>query len=643
MYRACWFVILACIAACDHKPKFGTAHPRIYIDANRDRLTAALKAQTPEAMRFVALVDRWVGGENVYGFAAWNAALLGQLTGDPKYCTAAIAAIDQQVSAAESAISGGTKPTVAGDDYYSVGDDIGDLALVYDWCSTSITGSQQSRWLAYANQAVTNVWNPMTATWGGKSATWSGWAIDDPDDNYYYAFLRATMLLGLAAHGDAPGIDAWLAEFHDTKLVGELVPAFDHDLVGGGSREGTGYGVAMRGLFQLYDLWAASTTETIATDTPHTRASLLAFIHETLPTLDRVAPVGDQSRDSTASFFDYHRDYVQELVALFPNDPLAPRAQALLAASSVPAMTAEFMFVYDFLHPATQATTLDGLGTAYYASGAGQLYARSGWDTHATWLDFIAGSYTESHAHQDQGSLMIYKDGWLAYDANIDSHSGLRQEIASHGALRVDAGGTTVPQQVGTTAQQLVALHRGTNYLHAAADVVGAYNGSPNVTAMQREIVYLEPDCIVVYDRATTPASTQQVWQLPSPVQPTIAGTQTTVTTTTHALHVERESPTSATASVHSFATDSDFSNGFRLDETIAGGDNRWLHVLWIDSAVSGISTHDASTVTVTLADGTTALIAFTPNAIGATLTLTPPNGAPSTVTLGAGVDPLPE
>src|SRR5262249_53589936 len=132
-------------------------------------------------------------------------------------------------------------PDVASDDYLQIGDDIGDLAITYDWCSDAITGDQQKAWLAYGQQAVFNVWNPDQAEWGGKPAKWDGWAIDDPADNYYYSFLRATMLFGLAAHGDLADADQWLTQFHDTKLMGELVPMFDSDLVGGGSREGTGY------------------------------------------------------------------------------------------------------------------------------------------------------------------------------------------------------------------------------------------------------------------------------------------------------------------------------------------------------------------------------------------------------------------
>jgi hypothetical protein len=637
MFRlAVVFVVVAAACGSDGSkgPSFQGQHPRIYLGANKDRLKAGLSH--PAGVRFQKMVDGWVAGQMVYAFPRWNAALLGQLTGDPKYCMAAVASIDMDVKTAETAIAGGSAPDVAGDDYLQVGPDIGDLALVYDWCNDVVPGDRKSAWLNYANQTVTNIWKPDAATWGGKATPWSGWAIDDPSDNYYYSFLRATMLLGLAAHDELPATNAWLTEFHDTKIMGELVPTFDMDLVGGGSREGTGYGTAMKELWEIYDQWNASTGEMIATKTPHTRASMIAFMHQVLPTLDRVAPTGDQSRDSTASFFDYHRQYLQELVALFPTDPVAPRAQAMLAASSVPMMGQQFMYAYDFLYEnaSVTPTMLDGLGTAYYAPGIGELYARSGWDTHATWVNLIAGPYTQSHAHQDQGSLMIYKDGWLAYDPVVDSHSGLTQQVDAHGLLRIDDGGP-LPQKQGTSSQML-AIHHGTGWLHAAADMTSVYDGK--VGKIQREIVYLEPDCVVVYDRATTTASQNQIWSLAFPQTPTIAGTQTSMTASGHTLNIERVTPsTGVTSTVHNYTADGDFMNGFRLDEQLAGGDQRWLHVIWIDGAVSSVSAHDANTVDL-MVGGKTVQVSFDPTQIGGTLTIDS-----STTTLGAGIDQLPE
>jgi hypothetical protein len=392
----------------------------------------------------------------------------------------------------------------------------------------------------------------------------------------------------------------------------------------------------LRTLFELYDLWEGSTGEALATRTAHTKASLPAFMHSVVPTLDRIAPTGDHSRDSTAAFFDYHRNYLQELVHLFPDDANAGRAQSLLAASSVPQMEHGFMHVYDFLYANTHvaAMPLADMPTAYHAPGIGQLYARSSWDKRATWVNLIAGAYDQSHAHQDQGALMIYKDGWLAYDVNVDSHSGLRQEAAAHGLVRIVNSGATIEQRTGTQSS-LVALHRGSNWLHASADLTPAYKGSTVVTKVQRELVFIQPDIIVVYDRVTSKSGSEQIWQLVSPARPTISGARATIAASGHTLAVDRIAPATATSSVHDFSSESDFSGGFRLDTKLAGGDQRFLHVLSIDGAATS-TTAETDGVTINLASGGTAVVRFNRDGVGGTLTI-----GGSTTTLGAGIDPL--
>jgi hypothetical protein len=622
-------------------PVYPTAHPRIYLTPNRSRLAAALSAKTSAATRFKGLVDQWLNGADIWGFQAWNAALIGQLTGTAAYCTKAVATIESQVSEAEVAIASSQAPVVAGDSYLEIGDMVGDLALVYDWCFAQTTASQRSRWLKYADQAIWNVWHNDTAKWGNATIPWSGWATNDPSDNYYYSFLRATMLLGLAAKGEDAQADTWIKQFRDTKVLGQLVPTFNADLVGGGSREGTGYGVAMRRLFELYDIWKATTGENLAVKTSHTRQSLLAMVHQLVPTRDRVAPTGDLSRDSTAAFFDYHRNYFQELIQMFPSDALAQRAKTQLAASSVPAMGSSFMLAYDFLYDdsAVTAKPVDGLNTSYYAPGIGELYVRSGWGSDATWVNLIAGPYTQSHAHQDQGSLLIYKGGWLAYDAVIDSHSGLTQETTAHGLVRISSGGEPV-RQIADTLSKLSALHQGAGYTYASADLTPAYDGNAAVQKSQRDVVVLLPSTVVVFDRVTSASGTTQTWQLASPVAASISGATATISNAGHTLAVQKL--TGGAMSVTAMpSVDSDFAGGFRLDETMAGGDNRYLHVLSVDGSVSSSSAAgDAAHpgVTVQLAGGHTATVTFNRDTPGATVVL---DGV--TKQLAAGVDSLPE
>jgi hypothetical protein len=619
-------------------PVYPTEHPRIYLTPHRARLEALLTANTPAAAKFKTKVDQWVAGADIWGFQAWNAALLGQLTGDAKYCTKSIAVVEAQVVEAESKIASGAAPTVAGDSYLQIGEMVGDLALIYDWCFDQVTEGQRTRWLSYANQAIWNVWHHTEAKWGNATIPWTGWSVNNPSNNYYYSFLRATMLVGLAAKGESPEADEWIVKFHDEKVMAQLVPTFESDLVGGGSREGTGYGVAMRRLFEIYDLWESTTGESLARRTKHTRASMVSFMHQTLPTLDRVAPTGDQSRDSTASFFDYHRNYLQELIAIFPNDPLAGRAKTLLDDSSVTAMGSGFMVAYDFLYDNTDVTTraLDDLGSTYYATGIGELYTRSGWDKNATWVNLIAGPYTESHAHQDQGSIMIYKGGWLAYDPVIHSKSGLNQETTSHSLVRIDQGGSPV-RQVASTTSKLLALHSGEGWVHAAADLTPAYKGHAAVQKIHREFVYLKPDVVVVFDRVQTASGTTQTWQLAAPVQPAVSGNSATIANAGHSLEVTRVAPSAGSMSTYGYAANSDFTGGHRLDLAQPGGDNRYLHVLAVDNAATSIAAAGPTGVTVS-AGGRTATITFNRDTVGGTLVL---DG--ETISLADGIDQQPE
>ncbi len=621
-------------------------HPRIALndETTRARLLAALEADTPAAARFREIVDSEMAGTDHYEFQPWFAALLGELTDEASYCEYAIAGTDAVVTAEEALIAMGERAEVAGDSYLYVGDTVGNLALVYDWCFDSLTDDQRQRWLSYANQAVWNVWHPAEASWGGVIHDWSGWSIDNPSNNYYYSFLQATLYLGLAAHEEHPDAAGWVTMFRETKIAGQLVPQFEADLAGGGSREGTGYGVAMARLFRLYDFWETSTGESIKNLTGHTRASLLHILHTTVPTLDRIAPVGDHARDSTAALFDYHRDYVQLLAHMYQDDPAAPTARWWLQACSVPEMSQHFMAVWDFWYGSTvPAAPESGLHSAYHATGTGQVYARSSWDTDATWVHLAAGPYTESHAHRDKGSILFYRGEWLAYDQNILSHSGIRQEEELHNLVRIVDAGETVVQREGADPADLLALAEGDGWLYTAVDVTPIYDDHPAVDRVEREVVYIKPDVLVVFDRVDTAGTSERIWQLNTPIQPTLANATATITGSAATLVVRRIAPDDASSSVFDWTADDDMDGGYRIDTDHASqdGSSRFLHVLSTDGAVlNAVASHAGSQlgVEITLAGDTMARVRFEADAPGGELVL---NG--QSIPLAPGIMALPE
>ncbi len=603
-----------------------TTHPRILLrDATyRSCLQQLLAVPTPAAARFKALVDSQLAGGDAYAFEPWFAALMYQLTGETAYADYAVSRTEAFVASEEALIALNQRATVAGDSYLEVGPIIGSIATVYDWCYDRLTPAQRTRWVTYANQAVFNVWNPNQARWGTALHTWSGWSIDNPSNNYYYSFLRATMLLGLASYGENTQAQTWIDQFRTVKLQNQLFPTFNTDLVGGGSREGTGYGTAMKNLWELYDWWERSTTERIADRTPHTLASMAHTMHSIVPTLDRLAPTGDHARDSTAALFDYHRQYLQVLMSLYGSNRLAGAAKALLGASSVPRVQFSFMYYSDFLyeHPNLAATPLSDLSTSYWGSGTGQLPMRADWSPSSSYANFICGPYSESHAHRDQGSFVLFKGDWLAYDANIDSASGIEQDEFLHSLVRIVQGGATVTQVEGAPRCNMLALSDDAFRTYALADVTPIYNGKAAVAKVEREFLFIKPDAFVIFDRADTVAGASRVWTLNVPVTPTIVGDRLTVTRGANRMDVYRLAPTGLPWVVA----------GHQVDVAHATGTgSRFLHVVGLGGAVTGVARSDVAGqigVAITFVDGRTATVRFNDATRGGTLDLRASGGA---------------
>ena len=609
-------------------PAISATHPKVLLSnaAWKACLQQRLLTGSPQALRFKALVDSQVGGANNYGYEAWWSALMYQLTGEERYATHAIAMTDAFVAGEENLIAGGDRASVSYDSYLYVGEHIGGLATVYDWTYDRLTPQQRARWIAYANQAVANVWNHEGATWGGRPFPWTGWSVNNPANNYYYSFLRATMTLGLATYGENPSAGAWLAKFRVEKLDGQLFPAFNSQLQGGGSREGTGYGTAMFSLWRLYDWWERSTGERIAAKTPHTLASISHQLHSLLPTLDRLAPTGDHSRDRTAALFDYHRDYLLGLITLFPEERVSAVAKAALEASTVPRMRHNYDYVVDFMYapPRLPDASLTELSSAYWGPGTGQLMTRSDWGTGAGFVNFICGPYTESHAHRDQGSFVFFRGDWLAWDSNIRSGNGLAQAEEKHNLVRlVRSNGTAIQQVVESSACQMKAVVEQPQYTYAVADVTPVYNRQAGVTQVIRELLFLKPGVVIVADRVTTGSGVSKVWTLNLPAQPELSPGRMTMINGSQRLEVHTMAPANAQGA---------WVGGERVEiADSSSGASFFLNVLGANGAVQQATRSDDGTQTgvrVQLSDGRVATVRFDANAPGGRIELRAADGS---------------
>lgn len=630
------FLAALCSTTLFAQPVIPTTHPRVLlVGAELQRLRDDLTNNVPAATRFRTMVDGEVAGSTrVYAYQPWYSAMIGVIRGNatfPQYCVHAVQRTEAFVVSEEALINAGMRPTVAGDSYLEVGDFVGNVALVYDWCYDVLTASQRTRWMNYASRAVTNVWNPNTATWGGVSYPWTGFSIDDPGDNYYYSFLRATMLYGIVAKYDRTDADGWLTHFRTTKIQNQLVPIFERDNVGGGSREGTGYGTAMKNLFYLYYLWEKSTGDRIADLTSHTAATMPYLLHSIAPTRDRFAPIGDHARDETATLYDYQREALLALAKLYQGTPMARRVRADLALSSVTQMADRFNYVFDYLYNATDTGAAADLNTVYRGPGTGHMFARTSWATNATWLSFLSGPFTQSHAHQDGLSILLYKNGWLVNDANMTGRSGIWQEQEAHALVAQTVGGTLVRMWTSEASPppissgQLTALSHRPLYLYSSANAGTLFNhpntGNPGVQS-NREIIFLKPDVVVVFDRVRyTPGSSLKTFQLPTLFLPTISGRTATVINPASAgkpqssMTLHAVSPTNANLAIRAMSSvDSNFTSGHRIDVSLTStGETKFMNVLSVDNAAATVtgSLTDSGEVTIVLNDGRTAIVRF--------------------------------
>lgn len=498
-----------------------------------------------------------------YGYSSVDSVVMYRLTNHTAYIQQAIRMVDLFVQSEMALINAGQRPHISGDSYLEVGPYMEQLALAYDYGYDLLTPAQRTAWESYANQTLQNLWYPAAATWGGVAYPWSGWSINDPGNNYFYSFLKATQLWSWASQNTT-----WITFLQQRKYA-LLVPFFS-GLTGGGTREGTGYGTAIGNMFENYRYWRSSTGEDLSAISTHSRDTIDYWIHATVPTLDYYAAIGDQARSANPRMFDFQRRLMLEAVALNPASAEAARGVWWLnrarltdggSGNVIGRMRYNYNFRYDLLVPATPEAQPTAL--TYDASGAGTLFARSDWTTSASYLATVAGVFDQSHAHQEQGGFTFYKGGWLAVTSNIHSRSGINQDVPVHNVVRFAAGGATIPQNYSTNtktfsdsgAMLMIQQNLSNAYSRRAADV----------SAWTREFIYNRAaHTLRVHDVCTVRAGVSAVWQLHTPVLPVVQGDGSIVAGNLRITPVFPAAPAVQIVDMH--ALDNQFNAGYRIE-----------------------------------------------------------------------------
>ena len=616
------------------------AAPRVLLNdvATLNGLKASLAANNPPARRLRDMVQAQMAdatGNYAYNFQAYFAALMFRLTDDQTYAQYAHDWVMENLTAEETLIAAGANPRIAKDSYLEIGGELGDMLLVLDWCRDKFSPTEIERIITFGNQAVNNVWNHLGASWNGRNAPWSGWSVDNPSNNYFYSFIQATMLMGLVTYGDNPQAQKHLNTFYSDKVKILMARTFARDLPGGGSREGTGYGMSIRSLWKIYMMWEKSTGVNITDVSTHTINSAYWMLHSMVPGGKFMTPLGDHARESTGAFYDYHRELLLGLLPLHPTDAGARAARSMLVDSGYLQMRNSFNFVADFLYEeaAIAPLPMTALYPAFYDAGTGHISARTGWDAGATYVHQNAGPFTESHAHRDQGHFVIWRHGWLLDDANIRSSSGLSLEEFNHNVVRYVGPSGVVTQVVSASPSEVLALFDNAHFHYAVTDSTPVYSGKAEVIKSQRELVFIKPGCVVVFDRAVVNApSVARVFTMNMSTAPSIAGHTFVLNKPDANMSVTRVAPAGLPWATVAYTPGGGYPlGGARMEAASSvGTETLFLHTIDVMDTVTASVADNAAGQTgclVSFVDGSTVLVRFNHATTGGTLKLTTSTG----------------
>lgn len=252
------------------------------------------------------------------------------------------------------------------------------------------------------------------------------------------------------------------------------------------------------------------------------------------------------------------------LINHFSNEPIAAQLQQRILKKHVNRVNnAEaYQNWWDFFWFNPYLKTEEPKQLSHYASGMGIVLMRSGWADDATWIFFKCGDiYSTGHQHWDQNSFSIFKKGDLAIKSGIYDGDGTADHVVNYFSRTIASNSILVydPQEVftswrGTHYPNLVndggqkayremdefrdAAHwkqysdindTGTinfyddtsYYTYVCGDATNAYNNQryctpkvfwkrmlgknePKVGLFVRELIFLRPDFVVVFDRVNT-------------------------------------------------------------------------------------------------------------------------------------------
>ena len=469
------------------------------------------------------------------------------------------------------------KPPRVGHEVF--GDDVGNVAWVYDLCHEHWTADERKRYHDYIFACRdSNVDEEMS-----------------PFHNGWYGYKNAGFVLGaLATVGETERELVML--FHIDREYRTL--AADCLRLAG---DGGGYGEGFYVNYWLYQWLLASEAMRHCTGADYLaeapaffRQRAIASAFEQFPGIRergsrRPLAVGD----GRGRFFKVERDRNLAanhiLVSHYREDPDHQAVNAFL--NKTPHVGADENAYMELLwfDPNVKQGDLSKLRLSHVSKGPGYVYARSSWDEDATWFFFKCGNRYTAHQHLDVGHFFIVKHEELAgegghydtfggthdtnYYARTIAHNsvlvhdpnevfaavrGRRDAIANDGGQAYPWPGTMFRHNGdGWDADtwrrgrhlmdiaDLLAFHDAGDFFYTAGDCTRAY-AREKLEWFTRQIVFIRPGTFVIFDRVkSTNEHFRKTWLLHAGKPPVQKGSDLVITNGRGRLHVQTVLPAS--------------------------------------------------------------------------------------------------
>ncbi len=422
---------------------------------------------------------------------------------------------------------------------------IGEAAITtYDWCHGHFTTAERDtfkrRWNLWISKLNTN-------SWGGQGME---------ENNYYWGYMRNSILMGIATWGEntANGTDvarSFLMHGYATRYLDWLVSYYPRELAGGVTIEGSNYGATMFDYHVVPFLTLKNVGEDPFARIRFWRESVYYLGYAMTPGRTakptgpeacnqdpsnwswQIFPFGDEERFSACGgtnqilseavygngLLTYANLYANKdsgqlarLIRRTVNQQTSPWIRAFFADND-PAPTVSFnQFPLDYFAPASRSA-----------------YVRSAWGSGGSSLSFMLGrSPATGHKHFDTGNFQWWRNGrWVSREST--GYVGSGQSVTGlEGIGRVDVnhavahntvlfeGRANIDGESGVAEDnvQMLRLFANANFAYGAADLIKSYRYRlgpnrcrydwPYAEHAVREFVFLRAiETLVMIDRLT--------------------------------------------------------------------------------------------------------------------------------------------